>query len=316
MLNRRYIRVKVFQALYSYYQAEGKDRDAVEKDLIKSINGIYDLYVYILLLLIEIKDIAKNQIEQGKEKKLPSDEDLNPNTRFIDNRLLKIIEENEEFKRHVNAKKMSWHLEETMLKKILNIIRESDAFGRYMEVGEGGFKEDREFLIGAFRDYIWGFESLHYHIEEKSIYWLDDLAIVNIHIIKTFNQMKQNSQPSDKVLMPLYKDFEDDLKFVKELFRKTIANDSMYEQQIKSAAKNWESDRIVTLDLILMKMGLCEMQNFNSIPIKVSLNEYIELSKDYSTPKSKIFINGILDKLANELKASGEIVKTGRGLVG
>ena len=145
---------------------------------------------------------------------------------------------------------------------------------------------------------------------------MDDLAIVNVAVLKTISNMKETDQPESNILADLFKDEEDDRDFLKQLLAKTVANDSLYEDQIMSAAKNWEVDRIAILDMILMKMGLCEMQNFASIPIKVSLNEYIELSKDYSTPKSKTFINGILDKLAGQLKTSGDIVKTGRGLVG
>lgn len=315
MLNRRYIRVKVFQALYSYYQSDDKDLVRVEKELNQSIDRIFELYVYMLLFLIEIKDLAQKQLDQNKEKRLPTEEDLNPNTRFVDNRVLKIIEQNSEFRNFVENKKLSWFLEESMVKKVWNKIKESEVYGKYMNLGSGSFEEDKEFLVKIYKKFIWEFELLHHHIEEKSIYWIDDLAIVNVSLLKTISGLKESSESSVHILAELFKDEKDDRAFLKQLLAKTIANNSKYEEQIKGAAKNWEMDRIALLDMIMMKMALCEMQNFSSIPIKVSLNEYIELSKDYSTPKSKVFINGILDKLAGELKTSGEIVKTGRGLV-
>jgi len=316
MLNRRYIRVKVFQALYKYYQSEDKDFVAVEKELMGSINKINELYAYMLLFVLELRDIAQKKQVSGKEKQLATDEDLNPNTRFVENKVFKILDQNIEFKKLVERKKLSWYLEESMVKKLFNKIKDSEIYGKYLYTGNGTFKEDQEILTRIYKKFIWEYELLHHHIEGKSIYWMDDLAIVNVAVLKTISNMKDTDQPESNILADLFKDEEDDRDFLKQLLAKTVANDSLYEDQIMSAAKNWEVDRIAILDMILMKMGLCEMQNFASIPIKVSLNEYIELSKDYSTPKSKTFINGILDKLAGQLKTSGDIVKTGRGLVG
>ncbi|MBL4654056.1 MAG: transcription antitermination factor NusB [Flavobacteriales bacterium] len=315
MLNRRYIRVKVFQALYKYYQSSDRDMVAVEKELMASINKINELYVYMLLFVLELRDCAQKQQNHAKEKKLATEEDLNPNSRFIENRVFKILDENTLFKKMVENRKLSWYLEESMVKKIFNKIKESEVYGKYLYTGNGTFKEDQEILTKIYKKFIWEYELLHHHIEEKSIYWMDDLAIVNVAVLKTISNLKETDQPESDILTDLFKDEKDDRAFLKELLAKTAADDTLYENQIMSAAKNWEVDRIAILDMILMKMALCEMQNFSGIPIKVSLNEYIELSKDYSTPKSKTFINGILDKLAGQLKTSGEIVKTGRGLV-
>ncbi|MBL4624235.1 MAG: transcription antitermination factor NusB [Flavobacteriales bacterium] len=315
MLNRRYIRVKVFQALYSYYQSNDRNLVAVEKELMGSISRINELYAYMLLFVLELRELAQKQQDQAKEKRLATEEDLNPNTRFVDNKVFRILDENIAFKKMVEQKKLSWYLEESMVKRIFNKIKESEVFGKYLYTGNGTFKEDQEILTKIYKKFIWEYELLHHHIEDKSIYWMDDLAIVNVSILKTISNLKESDQPESNILIDLFKDEKEDSYFLRQLLAKTAANNSLYEEQIKSAAKNWDVDRIALLDMILMKMALCEMQNFSGIPIKVTLNEYIELSKDYSTPKSKTFINGILDKLSGQLKTSGEIVKTGRGLV-
>ncbi|MDA9563998.1 transcription antitermination factor NusB [Flavobacteriales bacterium] len=287
----------------------------MEKELMASINRMEELYVYMLLFVLELRDLAQKQQDQAKEKRLATEEDLNPNTKFVDNKVFKILDENLEFKKIVEARKLSWFLEETMVKKIFTKIKESEVFGKYLHTGDGSFQQDQEILTKIYKKFIWEFELLHHHIEDKSIYWMDDLAIVNIGVLKTISNLKETDQPESHILADLFKDEKDDRAFLKQLLAKTVANNSLYEKQIMSAARNWDMDRIALLDMILMKMALCEMQNFSAIPVKVTLNEYIELSKDYSTPKSKTFINGILDKLAGSLKTSGEIVKTGRGLV-
>ena len=315
MLNRRYIRVKVFQALYKYYQSSDRDMVAVEKELMGSISRINELYIYMLLFVLELRDYAQKHQDHAKEKQLATEEDLNPNSRFIENKVFQILDKNIEFKKTVEHKKLSWYLEESLVKKLFNKIKESEVYGKYLYTGGGTFKEDQEILVKIYKKFIWEYELLHHHIDGKSIYWMDDLAIVNVAVLKTISNLKETDAPENDILASLFKDEKEDRAFLKELLAKTAANDSLYENQIMSAAKNWEADRIAVLDMILMKMALCEMQNFSGIPIKVTLNEYIELSKDYSTPKSKTFINGILDKLAGQLKTSGEIVKIGRGLV-
>lgn len=315
MLNRRYIRVKVFQALYSYYQSDDKDLDRIEKDMIKSIEKIYDLYLYIILLLIEVKTVAERVIDQRKEKRLPTKEDLNPNMKFVNNLVIKQFEENEMFKKLCSNRKVAWHPDEDLIKKLYKKIYESSDYEEYMRTDVNSLEEDKEFTSKLISKFINEDEDLEYHIEEKSIYWLDDLSMVNVNIVKTIKDLKAGNGTGNDILVPLYKDREDDMDFIKKLFRKTISENSELEGYIKDTIKNWELDRIALLDMILMKMALAEMINFSSIPVKVSMNEYIELSKYYSTPKSKIFINGVLDKLSASLRGKGVIVKKGRGLV-
>lgn len=315
MLNRRYLRVKAFQALYAFFQSEGGDVLKAEKEMLKSIEKIYDLYILMLLLVVEVADAAREQIEASKIKRLPTQEDLNPNLRFVENLVLNSLENNETFKKHVDAKKLSWHSESDQVRKLYREIRESDVFDEYMNSGKTGFEVDRKFIITIFREHMAEFEMFQQLLEDKSIYWYDDLTLVVHNVVKTFQQLKPTAGVGSAILMPLYKDREDDLQFVKELFRKTIFNESEYQELISSKTKNWEVDRIAVLDVILMKMALAEFEHFNSIPVKVSLNEYIELAKSYSTPKSKVFINGILDKMLIDWRGSGRIQKAGRGLI-
>ncbi|MEM9023000.1 MAG: transcription antitermination factor NusB [Bacteroidota bacterium] len=316
MLNRRYLRVKVFQALYAFFQTEDADLLRGEKEMFKSIDRIYDLYLYWLWLVVEVVDAGRKSLESAREKRLPTEADLNPNTRFVDNRLVHAIESNTEFRKMVDRRKVSWHSEYENVRKLFRKIRDTEAFERYMHSEEGDFEQDREFILSMFNSHIGTFEIFHHYLEEKSIYWYDDLALAAATAIKTMQHIRPNANETSKWMPALYKDAEDDRSFVKELFRKTIRNSEDYAALISQKTQNWEVERIALLDVILMKMALCEFEHFSTIPVKVSLNEYIELAKSYSTPKSKVFINGILDKLLIDMKADGRIRKTGRGLIG
>ena len=315
MLNRRYIRVKVFQALYSYYQSDSSAVEQVEKGMINSIEKIYDLYLYIIQLLLEIKKEANHKIELRKGKRVPTEEDLNPNMKFVNNLVLQQFEDNVIFQRLCSNRKIAWHPDEDLPSKLFEKLILSEDYQLYMQTRDNKFGEDKDFAAKIISKFINEDDGLEFHIEEKSIYWLDDLSMVNVNLIKTIKDLKSTNTENDEILTPLYKDREDDLNFIKKLFRKTVANNVELEQHIKDTTKNWELDRIALLDMILMKMAISEMIHFSSIPVKVSMNEYIELSKYYSTPKSKIFINGVLDKLSAQLRREGVIVKKGRGLV-
>jgi N utilization substance protein B len=315
MLNRRYIRVKVFQALYSFYQSDKKDLIKIEKEMVNSIEKIYDLYLYLILLLVEMKSISEKALEQGKGKRMPTEADLNPNMKFVNNLVIKQFEDNVIFKKLCTNRKIGWHPDEDLPAKLFKKIKESDDYIAYMESPGNKLGEDKDFITKIISKFINDDEGLEFHLEEKSIYWIDDLSMVNVNIIKTIKDLKGDSTENSDVLVPLYKDREDDIDFIQKLYRETISENIELEKHIKETIKNWELDRIALLDMILMKMALTEMINFSSIPVKVSMNEYIELSKYYSTPKSKIFINGVLDKLSARLRGTGVIEKKGRGLV-
>tara|TARA_Y100000768_G_scaffold363152_1_gene322559 strand:+ start:121 stop:1077 length:957 start_codon:yes stop_codon:yes gene_type:complete len=314
ILNRRYLRVKVFQAIYAYSQSNN-DLIVGEKNMLKSINEIYDLFLYEVQLILDVVEMARRNIEQNREKRLPTPEDLNPNMKFVENQVISMLENNEVFTREVEKRKISWGIESDNVKKLWRAIRECDEYLNYMNNPERSFKEDKELIVKLYKNYIVGFEALHHFLEDRSIYWMDDLTVVSINVAKTINHMKYSEDTTRNLLPSLFKDREDDVQFVKELYRKTILNDEELSQHIEEKTKNWEVDRIVRLDVILMKMALAEFLYFKTIPVKVSMNEYIELAKSYSTPNSKNFINGILDKLVADLKSKGIIQKVGRGLI-
>ena len=312
MLNRRYLRVKVMQALYAYFQSDDNDISKSEKDLLSSIDKVYELYAYLLTLLTELTYQSGKIIEEAKSKKLPTQADLTPNTKFIDNLLIKKISENKQLVREVANRKVSWQTEGELVRKILTNIKASDAYQVYMTNTGCTYEEDKKFIIEIYKECIAEFDLLEHFFELRSIYWIDDMRLVNSVILKSF---ENSSETFELPLVSLYKDEAEDKQFVIDLFRKTINTEKESEKYISEKTKNWEVDRIALMDVLLMKMSITEILHFTSIPVKVSLNEYIEISKMYSSPKSKIFINGILDKLVQDFKEQNILQKTGRGLI-
>lgn len=314
MLNRRHLRVKVMHSLYAFFQSKNTDLRAGEKELLFSLEKVYDLYIYYLSLLPEIAEVALNITEDAKQKYFPTEEERNPNKKFIENFAIQKLASNQPLHQMISKRKINWKTEPEMIKKMYNQVKASPEYQEYMSTPSGNIEEDKEFLVKIFKNYI-GPEDLLIHLfEEKSIYWMDDFDLVASMVIKTIRNISQKSGPNDP-LIALYKDEEDDRNFAIDLFRKTIIKSDEYEKMIAEKTENWEVDRIAMMDVLLMKMALAEMLNFPNIPVKVTLNEYIELSKNYSTPKSKMFINGILDKLVMSLKEKNLITKVGRGLM-
>ncbi len=302
------------QALYGFFQSENKDLAKTEREMFTGIDKIYDLYIYQLAFLLELKHVAGVIIEEAKTKHLPSKEDLDPNLKFIENKFLVQLEENIHLKREMNNRKISWNNEFELVKKVLNTIKASDMYGKYMNVADDSYKTDRNFIIEIFKEFIADYEVLNHLYEEKNLHWGDDIYVVNPTVVKTIESFKEDSTP-DLHLSVLYKDREEDMDFVKDLLRQTAIRNDETEKLIGDKTKNWEVERIAMMDVLLMKMAITEMLHFSSIPVKVTLNEYIEISKMYSTPKSKIFINGILDKLVADFKSGNMLNKMGRGLM-
>jgi len=314
MLNRRHLRVKVMQALYAFFQTEKEEMKNGEKQLFHSIEKIYDLYIHLLLIIPEIFELAHRTLEDAKQKMLPTAEDINPNTKFADNKVADLLAKNIELHKKASNRKINWQNEPELVKKIFLSIRSSEEFENYMKSTESSFEEDQDFIIKVYKKYVSEFELLHNYFEEKSIYWVDDIDLVNSMVVKTLKSFKADSNENFS-LIALYKDEEDDRVFAQDLFRKTVLLNKELETLIGEKTANWEVERIAMMDVLLMKMALAEVLTFPSIPVKVTLNEYIEISKSYSTPKSKHFINGILDKLIADFKTEGRIKKTGRGLM-
>ncbi len=309
------------QSLYAFFQTENDNINNGEKELLKNINKIYDLYLYQLLLFLELVFIAERTIEDAKLKHFPSEEEKNPNTKFIDNRFLKQLAKNESFLKEINNRKISWSNEQDLVKKIYNTIKNSEEYKNYMESGTNSYTQDKDFILKLYKNIIGDFPDLMHFYEEKSIFWVDDIEAAHLMIFKTLKIFNANADEFTP-LSPLFDDApvgedlsSEDRKFMIDLFRKTIINNKKFENLISEKAKNWEIERIAMIDILLMKMALCEITEFPTIPIKVTLNEYIELSKIYSSSKSKTFINGILDKMVAELKQQKLIKKIGRGLI-
>jgi len=319
MINRRLYRIKVMQALFAYFQDEYADINKEEKKLFISIDKLYELYIWQLSFLIAVFEFEKTRIEEAANKLLPTEEDLKPNTRFIDNKLIAIISENNELQKMEKQFHISWVDYEDIIRSVLTSIKESEDYAEYMRVFKNNnFNDDRNFLYKIFTGIIIESSLLKQFFEEKSIYWADDFDTISYMLSKTIKSLKSNHKPEDSLFDNGKKDADDekeDRAFVRDLFRKTIIHSNEFMEIIAVKTSNWEVERIALMDMVLCRMALAEVTCFPSIPVKVTLNEYIEIAKMYSTPKSSVFINGVLDKLFEELKEQGKIKKTGRGLM-
>ncbi len=302
------------QILYAYFHHDKNDIQLSEKELLHSIFKAYELYHYLLLLILDIRAFAEEKIEFSKNKHLPDSKELISNNRFTNNRLLKQLESNKQLKKFLNDYKFSWVNYPELVKQVYNRIIESENYNRYMNSKEPDYNDDKRFIIEIFTHFIAESEELYLSLEEQSIYWNDDVEFIISMINKTLSGFRED-QPDTLPLASMYKS-KDDLGFVQTLFRKTILNHEENLSVISKFTKNWELERIAYMDTLLMEMAMVEAVEMDYIPVRVTLNEYIEISKFYSTEKSSIFINGILDKIFSHLKAEDKIVKKGRGLVG
>lgn len=315
MISRRYLRIKTFQALYAYFHSGKDNQQKVEKELFLSFQKMHDLYLLFLLVGQELTHLSTLKMEEAKLKRLPTDEDLNPNTKFIDNRVFKLLETNTTLSSFAKDKKISWNIDAELMPKLFNVLRKHEFYLEYLKNGENSFEDDKKFVVGLYKKIIAEYDFLISGISEKSIYWTyDEIDFVLSMVIKSIKKLKENDANTTAIFTN-FTDEEDDALFVKTLFNKTIADDKENSKLIAEKTQNWEVERIATVDILIMKMAISELTSFTQIPIKVTLNEYIDLSKTYSTPKSKIFVNGILDKLIVDLKTNGKITKKGRGLM-
>ena len=300
------------QSVYAMITSKADDLVREEKFLKHSIQKLLDLYVLQLQLIIEVQQLAAQKIEISKKKHLATKEELNPNTKFIKNEAILNLVNSTSFVTFKNDNNINnWKLDDEYVKIIWSKLEKSDLYKRYLSVTESSFKEDKNFLQDFFKEIIAPEEKLAEYYEDQNISWLDDIPFVNTWVVRTLSKLKQNKV---FILDRLYKD-DDDQKFVLELFRKVILHHTSYEEEISTKTPNWEADRIADVDMILIKMAITEFLKFPSIPVKVTINEYIEISKDYSTNKSGYFINGVLDKLSREFTSDKRLNKIGRGLL-
>lgn len=314
MISRRIIRTKVLQVLYAYYSTDEKSINNTEKELFFCIQKSYDLYHYLLSLVTEIADYAEGRIEIRRNKHQPTHEDLNPNTKFISNQVIQQLRNNKKLNTYLDQKKLNWKDHPELIKELYLMMIESDIYNEYMADKTRSYLNDRKFIEKVFSKIILISEDLYMVLEEQSIYWNDDVEFVISMISKTLRRFNELSG-SEQSLMPMFKD-QEDRDFTKDLLRKAIINHNELRELIKEHSRNWDVERIAFMDILIMQLAITEFLYFPTIPTKVSLNEYIELSKFYSTEKSRNFINGILDKTLKDLKRTEKISKEGRGLIG
>ena len=314
MVNRRHIRVKVMQSIYAMHQNGSDDIEKEEKFLFHSIDAIQDLYLIMLSSLIEICKKETIFLHKSSQKHLATPEERKPNEKFIKNSIFQILTQNNSLSIALENRKINnWTLNDDYILLLLDDIKQSKLYESYMQNKNNSFETDKEFIADLFMDVIVPNEKLYDYLEDNKLTWIDDIPLVNTLIIKQLKDIKLVEGGNFRV-PKVYKDTEDK-DFVKDLFRRTILNETELANEYVDKTPNWDSDRIAELDTIILKMAICEFLRFPSIPVKVTLNEYLELAKEYSTPKSSIFINGILDNLVKELQASNRIQKVGRGLM-
>ncbi len=314
MLNRRHLRIKVLQMLYSYFNdKDSTDIQLVEKNLLNSIERIYDLYIYLLLGFSIVREVALNKHDERKKKLRPTKEDLYPNLKFVDNKIISLINSSVSLNQLSKNRKINWDNDEKreMFRKIFIDIEKSEVYFEHMNNNEEGFEADRSFSIELFKAEIANSPIIYDFFEDEDIHWMDDIDLACSMVIKTIKRTKEDKFD----IMPLYKSNDDEKAFICTLLKEAINKDAENELMIEKLVENWEFERIAKMDVLLLKMAITELQCFETIPTKVSINEYIEISKYYSTPKSNVFINGILDKSVNLLLKENKINKSGRGLI-
>lgn len=303
------------QSIYAMHQSKSDNLEKEEKFLSYSIENVQDLYLIMLSSLIEIKKTEEIFLEKSSKKHLVTPEERNPNKKFINNKVLQMLSENNSLSIALENRKINnWELNDDYIQILLSAIKQSDLYKAYMANEVNNFEEDKQFIIDVFTDIIVPNEKLYEYLEDNKLTWLDDVPLVNTHIIKQLNSLKAKDDHDTFKVAKLFKDTED-REFVTNLFRKTVLNESEFAKEYVDKTPNWDTERIAEIDTIILKMAICEFIKFPSIPVKVTINEYLEVAKEYSTPKSSVFINGILDNLVKEFETDKKLNKIGRGLM-
>ena len=338
MISRRQLRIKALAVLYSCNRKETADLDTAEQELMLSIRQSYDLYHYLLLLLISLSDMAREKVALSANKKIPAPEDINPNRRFADNRVIAQLRNNDQLRRYAEAtpalwtrkdklnsmkalsrwigtRGLSWNDHPEVVKIIFNELMQWEVYNSYMNSPENSYKADIRFIKDVITKFLPASEDLAVSLEEQSVYWNDDLPFVASMIRNSMGRFRENDEGSAILIPPLFTN-DDDENYVKVLLRKAILNSEKNSELIDAHTTNWEVERIALMDKLVMQLAITELVEFPEVPVKVTLNEYIEIAKEYSTAKSSTFVNGILDKIVKEMRAGGIMKKAGRGLIG
>lgn len=306
------LRIKVLKALYAHMKSDADSLMASEKMLVTSIDKTYDLYFLMLSLIVEMAHYAEQRQEMAKKKQLPTYEDLNPNRKFVDNAVVRLIAQSDSVNDYLAARKLSWAQYPELIKTLFAQLEQSDYYKKYMTSQEHSFREDLALVTEFYTRELEESEVLENAIDEMSILWNDDLGFALIMVTRTLSNMRPSHV--DVKVLPKFKSIED-LDFARELFAKTAVNFDTYQEEIEKYTRNWDVERIAFMDNLIMAAAMAELITFPSIPVKVTLDEYIEIAKFYSTQGSSTFINGILDKIVASLNEQGKINKSGRGLI-
>ena len=312
MISRRMLRIKVLKALYAHMKSDADSLMASEKMLVTSIDKTYDLYFLMLSLIVEMAHYAEQRQEMVKKKQLPTYEDLNPNRKFVDNAVVRLIAQSDSVNDYLAARKLSWAQYPELIKTLFAQLEQSDYYKKYMTSQERSFREDLALVTEFYTRELEESEVLENAIDEMSILWNDDLGFALIMVTRTLSNMRPSHV--DVKVLPKFKSIED-LDFARELFAKTAVNFDTYQEEIEKYTRNWDVERIAFMDNLIMAAAMAELITFPSIPVKVTLDEYIDIAKFYSTQGSSTFINGILDKIVASLNEQGKINKSGRGLI-
>lgn len=314
MLNRRHLRVKVLQSLYAYQQSNSGDVKQHEKLLLQSVDKVYEMYIWMLSLISEIVEYATDDAHERANKHLPTGDDLNADLKILTNRFFLSLKQNKDFLAGIKKYKIAWDFEPELVKTLFISLKNAPEYTEYLKKTGDTLHSDKDIIKFIFKKVILKSSLAEQVFEDKFIYWPVDRDVLQALIAKTFKNFS-NDEPSKNELAEVTGNWEEDREFIVRLFEQCIRYNNDYQELITQKTQNWEPDRIAMMDTLLMKMAIAEFLNFNSIPVKVTINEYLEISKEFSTPKSNSFINGILDKILFELKAQNKVQKTGRGLM-
>ena len=313
MISRRYLRIKTMQALYAHSMKPYEDVLSAQNTLVKTVKNSYVLFLWLFSILPEVTFYRKNKLEDLRNKHNPTPEDLNPNTKFVDNQVIAQIEDNVFLQPMFKANHIDWSNDGDFIPRLFHIIEETDFYRAYMENPFRSYEEDKKLVLDIIEQILGEDDHIRWFFSEKDTNWLDDYDEALMMFYKNVSKFKLKDGNENKI-QPLYKNAKEDEQFLRDLFKKTIQHEDEYEELIEAKLQNWELERVIGMDILLMKMAICEFLEFPTIPIKVTMNEYIDMAKLYSSDKSQKFINGILDRLIVDFKAEGKIVKTGIGL--
>ena len=314
MLNRRHLRVKVLQTLYAYTQSPDKQVSKFEKQLLKNVDQVYETYIWLLVLLADVCAYADVDAEDRANKFLPTEKDLNSNNRLSENRFIQLLNQNEQFQEGQKKYKVSWAFDPEIVPSIFKALKQSPEYETYMEDADHSLSKEKDIIKFIFRKLILKIPAVEQAFEERFLHWPMDKEVLKAMVAKTLKNFSSEN-PAQNKLVPVSPNWEEDKAFVLKLFTSVIQHADTYQELISARTKNWTSDRIALMDTLLMRLAICELIQFPNIPVKVTINEYLEISKEFSTPKSNTFINGILDGILLDLKSAGRIHKHGRGLL-